>query len=392
MKKKGELMVKTGFKKLVFGLFLFTAFCAAAAPASAKDAVVGAVSTPLSPPNPIIIQNGTQYSQGTYAIGTIQLFYTVPAYQFPAGNFGYFTLDLSIQGGKNTPTTNYPRTLTLKQTGSANLDLDPVIDSFNVDNVNWHGSTRVNINIPASVASNPSFQVDGAELVGNLQMVTPSGSHLDTVTTIQIHLILAHPTDCLKAYSFITNNDNTAQVDPIQVSKQSSNQKVSSNPQNPHYIVVMTNTCSVAQCVDARFGLNSNFQLKGAQAVKTFSSNSLIDTFSGASSFFSASPVADPHGTSMCLTAPATTLCGSGGLPVLGGDSFLIKADINIRSDASFPPPAKYTGFDTNLLDGGSTNNCTVPGNLNSVADPNPISSELNAQCVSGSGKVSCTP
>jgi hypothetical protein len=76
--------VKTAFKKLVFGFYLCTAFCAAAASAWAKDAVVAAVATPLSPPNPIIIQNGTQYSQGTYAIGTIQLFYTVQGYQFPA--------------------------------------------------------------------------------------------------------------------------------------------------------------------------------------------------------------------------------------------------------------------------------------------------------------------
>jgi hypothetical protein len=109
-----------------------------------------------------------------------------------AGNFGYFTLDLSIQGGKNTPATNYPVTLSLKQTGSANLDLVPVTDSFNVDSVTWHDSTRVNINIPASVASNPSFQVDGSELVANLQMVTPNRSNLDTVTTIQVHLRSRH--------------------------------------------------------------------------------------------------------------------------------------------------------------------------------------------------------
>ena len=384
--------MRTIVKKFIFVYFVFAAICAVAASAWAKDAVVASVTTPIAPPNPIIVQNGTQYSQGTYAIGTIQLFYTVQAYQFPAGNFGYFTLDLSIQSGKNTPPTNYPVTLSLKQTGSANLDLAPVTDTFNVDSVSWHGSTKVNINIPASVASNPSFQVDGSELVANLQMVTPGGSHLDTVTTIQIHLILAHPTDCLKAYSFITNNDNTAQVDPIQVSKQSNNHKVSSNPQNPHYIIVMTHTCSVAQCVDTRFGLNSDFELKGAQAVKTFSSNSLLDTFSGVSSFFSGSPVADPRGLSMCLTAPKTALCGSGGIPVLGGASFLIKADIAIKSDAAFPPPAQYTGFDAVLLDGGSTSNCTVPGNMNSVADPNPVSLELNAQCVSGAGKVSCTP
>src|SRR5678815_6038565 len=100
------------------------------------------------------------------------------------------------------------------------------------------------------VATNPSFQVDGSELVANLQLVTPNRSNLDTVTTIQVHLLLAHPTDCLKAYSFITNNDNTAQIGSIQVSKKVNNGQVSSDPQNPHYIVVVTNTCSVAQCVD----------------------------------------------------------------------------------------------------------------------------------------------
>jgi hypothetical protein len=384
--------VRTTRKRFIFACCLFLAISAVAPLAWAKDAVMAAITSPITPPNPIIIQNGTQYSQGTYAIGTIQLFYTIQAYQFPAANFGYFTLDLSLQGGKTTPPTSYPVALSLKQTGSANLDLVPVTDSFNVDSVSWHGSTRVNINISSSVANNPSFQVDGSELVANLQMVTPNRSNLDTVTTIQIHLILAHPTDCLKAYSFITDNDNTAPVDPIQVSKQSNNLKVSSNPQNPHYILVITNTCSVSQCVDTRFGLNSDFELKGGQAVKTFSSNSLIDTFSGMSNYFSGKPVADPHGTSMCLTAPATTGCGSGGIPILGGDSFLLKADIAIKSNASFPPPAQYTGFDAALLDGGSTSNCTVLGNLNSVADPNPISSELNAQCLDGSSKASCTP
>ena len=111
------------------------------------------------------------------------------------------------------------------------LAMFPVTDSFNVDSVNWHGSTKVNINIPASVASNPSFQVDGSELVANLQMVT-NRSNLDTVTTIQVHLLLAHPTDCLKAYSFITNNDNTAQIGSIQVSKKVNNARfrVTSEP------------------------------------------------------------------------------------------------------------------------------------------------------------------
>ena len=138
--KKRRIDVRIVIRKFLFAYFVFIAICAVAASASAKDAVVAAIGSPMTPSNPIIIQNGTQYSQGTYAVGTIQLFYTVPAYQFPAGNFGYFTLDLSIQSGKNTPTTNYPVVLSLKQTGSANLDLDPVTDSFNVDSASWHGN------------------------------------------------------------------------------------------------------------------------------------------------------------------------------------------------------------------------------------------------------------
>jgi hypothetical protein len=32
-----------------------------------------------------------------------------------------------------------------------------------------------------------------------------------------------------------------------------------------------------------------------------------------------------------------------GGIPVLGGESFLVKADFEITTDATFPPPAQYT-------------------------------------------------
>ena len=385
-------MMKVVMRKLIFVCLVLAAMVAVEGSAWAKDAVVAAVTTPMAPSNPIVIQNGTRYSAGTYAIGTIQLFYTVQDYHFTAGHFGYFTLEFSIQTGKTMPTTNYPVNLTLKQTGSANLDLVPVAGSFNVESAGWHGSTRIDINIPPSIADNPSFQVDGSELVANLQMAVPNRSNLDTVTTIQVHLILAHPTDCLKTYSFLTDNDNTAEIDSIKISKNSSNHKVSSNPQNPHYLVAVTNTCSIAQCVDARFALNSDFQLKGAQAVKTFSSKSLLDTFSDVSSFSGASPTAAPHGVSTCVTALASTVCGSGGIPVLGGESFLLKADFEIKTNATFPPPAQYTGFETILLEGGSTGNCTADGTMSSVTDPNPNSAALNAQCVDGQNKVSCAP
>ena len=349
-----------------------------------------AAVTAETPANPIIVRNGTEYSQGTYAVGTIQLFYTVPAYQFSEGYFGSFYLGMSIKEGKSNPPTGYMVPMTLKQTGSANLEIVPQASYYEVANPSWTGGTSVHIYIPPTVANNPAFQVDGAELVGNLQMTAPGGSHLDTVTTIQVHLILAHPTACLKSYSFITNNDNTAQVELIQVSQNQNNRKVSSNPQNPHYVNVVANICTVAQCMDSRFTLHEDFELKGAQAVKTFSSNSLFDSQSEVFDFFANDPVATPRGVTMCLTAPASATCGGGGIAVAGGATFLIKAAINIKSNANFPPPAYYAGFGTTLLEGGSTGNCSVDGIMNQVADPNPTSVTLNAQCVSGGGKVPC--
>jgi hypothetical protein len=356
----------------------------------AKDAVMAAV-TAETPSNPIIVRNGTEYSQGTYAIGTIQLFYTVPAYQFSAGYFGSFYLGMSIKEGKGNPATNYPVGVSLQQTGSANLELVPQTNYYEIGSAAWTGGTSVHIYIPAAVANNPAFQVDGAELVGNLQMVAPGGSHLDTVTTVQVHLILAHPTACLKSYSFITNNENTAEVELIQVSKNRNNQKVSSNPQNPHYINVVANICEVTQCMDARFTLNGDFQLKGAQAVKTFSSNSLIDSTAEVFDFFASNPVATPRGVTLCLTAPVSEICGSGGIPIAGGETFLVKADFEIMTSAQFPPPTQYEGFGTTLLEGGSTTNCTDGGVINPIADPNPTSVTLDAQCVDGGGKVSCS-
>ncbi|HLN98191.1 MAG TPA: hypothetical protein VK208_06990, partial [Pyrinomonadaceae bacterium] len=285
--------MKRVIRKLVLASLVLATIFAMGPSAWAKDAAVAAVTAPGA----IVIQNGNHYAQGTNAIGTIQLFYTVVANQFAAGTFGSFTLDLSIKEGKANPATKYPLSLNLRQTGSANLILDPAIDSFPVGSSAFGGSTTVNINIPASVASDPAFQVDGAELVANLQLEVPGQRFLDTVTTIQVHLVLMHPgdVDCLIVRNFITDNGIAGEVNPLSVSKSSGSGNVSSVPTNPHYIVVAANTCSLDQCIDARFTLNSNFELKGTQAVKTFSSNSIIDEFLEAATFFGTSPTGDPN-------------------------------------------------------------------------------------------------
>jgi hypothetical protein len=384
--------------KLVFRIFITLSLIAAlvvvvGGTAWAKDAAVAVVDAPGA----IVMHNGNHYSQGTNAIGTIQLFYTVVAEQFTGGYFGSFDLDLSIKEGKPKPPTYYPLYLNLRQTGSKNLELDPATGSFHVYNSGFTGSTTVNIIIPQSVADDPAFQVDGAELVANLQMETAGELrqyHLDTATTIKVHLILMYPSDgaCLLVRNFIANNGITGEVDPLSVSKSSvGQQSVSSDPNNPHYIVLAANTCSIDQCIDSSFSLHSDFQLKSGQPVKTFSSNSIIDEFSEVNTLFASSPTADPNNDiGMCVTAAVSTDCSSGGIPVPAGETFLLKADFEIKTNATFPPPASYSGFGASILDGGSTSTCTVTGTLNSVADPNPVSKTLNAQCVTGQNKMDC--
>ena len=61
--------------------------------AAASDAIESGVA-PVGPPVPIVIANGVGLTPGTYAIGTIHVLYTVNAYQFTAGTFAQFQLNL----------------------------------------------------------------------------------------------------------------------------------------------------------------------------------------------------------------------------------------------------------------------------------------------------------
>src|SRR6266498_1590475 len=103
---------------LVF--FLLVSFSA-----SASDAIQASV-TPIGQPAPIVTYNGNPYSPGTYAVGTIQLFYTLTAFHFTAGPFATFRVNMVDAAGPGTAPT-YPVNLNLVQTGSHNLILTPVL-------------------------------------------------------------------------------------------------------------------------------------------------------------------------------------------------------------------------------------------------------------------------
>jgi hypothetical protein len=167
------------FKKLVV-IFSSILFLAVAATAFGKDSVVASIPSGGAPNAIGIDASGNPLSPGTYAIGTLKLYYSDVASSWSPGLFTSFKLDIKVQTGKPNPPTVYPADVKFWQAGSG-LDLtvtgctDLVDATFSNSTLTLNGSDAeaectVQVSIPAV---DPSMNFDGAELVGNLQMSTP---------------------------------------------------------------------------------------------------------------------------------------------------------------------------------------------------------------------------
>ena len=253
--------------------------------------------------NAIVVNNGT-------VPGTIQLMYTVTGNTFTAGNFGSFELDLSILLG--TTSATYGTTLTLSQNGSDNLVLSPVPGSFSVTGRTWSDSSTVGISIPASVPSDASLNCDGCTLVGNLNMSAPGSSHLSTPTTIQVKLILAHPstTQCLKLYNYILDNDTGDVVSSASytVGGPPTNRKINTTvPGGLLDSVFVYNGCTEDKIIDLQALLDSNFSTNPGppsegNAVETYLlSGPMYPDPSNPSSFSITFPTGTAQGQITCL-------------------------------------------------------------------------------------------
>jgi hypothetical protein len=357
--------MRVGFKQK--GLFMVLAGALAlAGNGAAKDAVMASVSGPYTGSTPVVVVNGNPYSSGTYAVGTIQLFYDVHAYQFPSGPFASFRLsleDLQVNTTGQTPT--YPVTLNLVQTGSANLALTPTMNSFSVTGPGWTASTAVTISIPSSVASNPSLNTDGTDLVGNLQLQTsPQGSKLDTVTTVQVHIRLAWPTACLKVYDFVTSQDLTSLATVLQVElfkhgphagETSSTQPY---PQLSDNILVV-NTCPTPESFDLLITMDPDFQITAnshGNSVFTYLKAGTADpsTFN-AGSFGTGTP----NGSNLCV----------GNVTIPAGDTLLATTHISI---GTFPASSLPADSDFDFSGSLHLPNTACAGALDPLAQPNP--------------------
>jgi hypothetical protein len=333
--------------------------------ALAGDAIKASVE-PAADPAPLVTANGAGYTPGTYAIGTVRLVYTVIANAFTPGDFATFTLNLENTAGySGGNATGYPVTLSLVQTGSTNLTLTPATATFAVGNSSWQDSTTVKISIPAGVPND-----DGTVLVGNLQLRTsPPGNHLDTVTSVQVHIRLVYPAlgQCLRTYNFVTDESLAALTPPVTVNVKQGSIK-STQPGQFSNDVLVVNACSEAQTFDLGVGLDAAFQTHPSgnpgNAVFTFvTAGTAVPTVTTIGSY--APGDGTPQHQSLCLPA----------LTVQPNQTLLTTVHMGI--DTQTPPlalPANAFQFQATLSAPAAV--CGA-GSLYQQASPNPVSTIL---------------
>lgn len=329
--------------------------------AAAKDAVKVTVSNATG--SPVIVKNGE-------ATGTIQLFYTVNAAQFTQGAFATFDLNwMTVLGGGKA--TNYGAGITfdLQQDQQGGfVDLSPSPDTFLLTAVGQSGVSTITVFIATDKDGNPPSNADGTDLVGNMKL--EAGSGVGTVSNIQVHIRLVHPSSsqCLRAYDFVTDQDfnlGILSTTSLNVPDHGAhiNQVVSSNPGQFSDNVLIANTCGTDQSFDLGIRLDPGFSPNGANAVFTFTEAGEFDT-----SNYSViqSGTGTPRGQILCLQ----------NLTVPAGSSFLATVHSKVADNlpkASLPSDGTFDFAATLFQNVNSA--CT--GATHPLASPNPATFTL---------------
>jgi hypothetical protein len=342
---------------VVFALLLALASTAA----FANDQVVSTV-TNLPGPQAVIVNNGVPS-------GTIQLWYTVVGTAFPCGSFAQFSLGLTDTAGSSGKTPSYSVTLNLAASGNGTpAQLLPAPSQFTVSGAGWSGSSVVTVSIDCSKVGTPT---DGQQIDGNLNEQTdPSGSHLDTISTIQAHIKLVIPsaTACLKLYSFETDQDSGTLLTGVAVTANKNGSVKATNPGTISGDALVVNTCGTSETFDAKVGLDPQWQTipinNPGNATFTYTEAGEVDpsTFN-----LAAFGTGTPQGQAVCLS---NVTLGS-------GDSFLATVHSAIMSGItviSLPTDSDFD-FSASLFNAGSSCGTLLPTSL--VGPTNPATSVL---------------
>ena len=301
------------------------------------------------------------------------LIYTIIAPAFPIGPWAAFRLNLNVYdvNAKNDP--DYPVGVALTDLGSPHLTLLPAESPVAVSGVGWSGSVLVTLVIPASVASDPTLNEDGAQIVSSLRISTPGDPHMDTVTNVLVKVNLVHPSACLKAYDFITDTTLATTVAATEVNVNPRRKVTSTNPYGTlSENVLVANTCATTESFDLRTNLDGAFSTQPSNnnpgnAVFTFTTSGEVDPVSFNIGAFG---TGTPQGQNLCLQ----------NISLPAGASFLVTVKISINNgmSADLLPgggtgPGVFSGFGAALYTAGS--GCTAP--LITIADPNPLTAPL---------------
>ena len=331
------------------------------------DAVQANVTIPANQPTPVMTENGTGYTPGTYAVGTIHLNYTMVGMKFLPGSFAAFQLNLlDISSSGKAP--EYPVSLALEQVGGDVVNLSPSNSPLAISGIGWDSSVLVTVSISDSVAADPALNEDGDVLVAHLQLRAGS-PHVKTPTDILVKIKLVHPTACLKVYDFITDASLAHSITSTEVNVNRSGKVTSTNPYGSlSHNVMVVNTCGTDESFDLRVYLDSWFSTQPnnnpGNAVFTFATAGEIDPDVFKIASFGAGTA---QGQNLCLQNVA----------VPAGSTFLATVHTNINNGwlvASLPGGNVFSGFYSTL----TTPGLACKGGPVTIATPNPATAPLS--------------
>jgi hypothetical protein len=350
----------------LFAIAALTAACGVVASGTAlADAVQAGVTIPAGQPVPVITENGSGYTPGSYGVGTIHLNYTVVGTTFPTGPFATFELKMSdfASSGK---TPSYPALLAVSQNGNSPLILTPATSPLSVSGPGWAGSTLVTISISDEVAADPALNEDGDVLAGKLQLVAQDNQHLKTPTDILVHITLVHPTACLKVYDFMSDASLANTVTSTEVNVNQKGKVTATNPYGSlSHNVMVVNTCGSTETFDLRIYLDSWFSTQGnGNAVFTFTTAGEADPSTFNMALFG---TGSGKGQNLCLE----------NITVSADTTFLATVHTNINNGllaTGLPANGVFSGFSSTL----TTTGLSCGGDLLSFATPNPAATTLS--------------
>ncbi|VXC51174.1 hypothetical protein PSEUDO8AS_90141 [Pseudomonas sp. 8AS] len=276
-----------------------------------------------------VVQNGAFQTPGTFAVGTVKIDYPIIGMQFPADEtIKQFQLCLDTIEGKSKPATAYPAVVDLTQVGTPDVNLALSQSSLQFSGSGSLACTNVTVSVPGLVANDPDFQEDGTELVANLQLATGPRIHLDTVTTVKIHLTLVHPSEiaCIRPLHMVANSGLDSSLSDTGITLSVNTKTFLNTSHQGQHVVALVNTCADARTVGLDTTINANFELQSAAAVQTTTKNQQPVDIPQLLDAIAPDDFGNPS-SNMCLP--------SIGIP--GMQMFVVKQHIKMKNSAAYP-------------------------------------------------------